>query len=64
MDLLVYSFVAIVFGAYSTYLLATSLPEEVFDAAANDGRFAYVGGDTSFGPGEDILKKGLVAAQA
>jgi hypothetical protein len=47
MDLLVYSFAAMVFGAYSTYLLATSLPEDVFDAAANHGRFAYVGGDTS-----------------
>ena len=46
MDLLMFGLVAMGFGAYSTYLLATSLPEEVLDAAAKHCRFAGVGGDT------------------
>jgi hypothetical protein len=44
--LLIFGLVAMGFGAYSTYLLATSLPDEVLDAAAKHGRFAGVGGDT------------------
>ncbi len=46
MDLLMFGLVAMGFGAYSTYLLATSLPEEVLDVAAKHCRFAGVGGDT------------------
>jgi hypothetical protein len=46
MDLLMFGLVAMGFGAYSTYLLATSLPDEVLDAAAKHCRFAGVGGDT------------------
>src|SRR5260370_38589891 len=46
MDLLMFGLVAMGFGAYSTYLLATSLPEEVLDVAAKHCRFAGVGGGT------------------
>ena len=46
MDLLMFSLVALGFGAYSTYFLATSLPDEVLVAASEHGRFAGVGGDT------------------
>jgi hypothetical protein len=46
MDLLMFCLVALGFGAYSTYFLATSLPDEVLIAASEHGRFAGVGGDT------------------
>ena len=48
MDMLMFGLVALGFGAYSTYFLATSLPDEVLDAAAKHCRFAGVGGDTVY----------------
>jgi hypothetical protein len=46
MYLLMFSLVLIGFGAYSTYLLATSLPEQVLDAASKHGRFSGIGDET------------------
>jgi hypothetical protein len=35
------------FGAFSTYLLATSLPGKVLDAASKQGRFYGIGDETA-----------------
>jgi hypothetical protein len=62
MDMLMFVFVAMGFGAYSTYLLATSLPDEVLNAAAKHGRFGGVGGDTVHG--DDTESPGLSRMRA
>jgi hypothetical protein len=49
MDLLFFSLLLVGFGAYSTYLLATTLPEQVLDAASKHGRFSGVGDVTVHG---------------
>jgi len=47
MDLLIFSLVLMGFGAFSTYLLATSLPAKVLDAASKQGRFYGIGDETA-----------------
>jgi hypothetical protein len=47
MDLLIFSLVLMGFGAFSTYLLATSLPGKVLDAASKQGRFYGIDDETA-----------------
>jgi hypothetical protein len=47
MALLIFSLVLMGFGAFSTYLLATSLPAKVLDAASKGGRFYGIGDETA-----------------
>jgi hypothetical protein len=46
MDLLIFGLLLVGFGAYSTYLLATTLAQQVLDAATTHGRFSGIGDAT------------------